>query len=210
MNWLADFLAPIATTGIWVFAVYKIGRYAVDKFEGSICRSVDRLRRLGSAEFDPMPNKELPQDEAPPTVETRALPAPASSLEQRYVSQVETWMQQIPVDQREERLKLALAVWQISYHFEFVNSNILGSQLSLLKAANSHPVPVDQVRAGYDGIAAANPHLYSNYPYERWLAWLRDAARCVNDSQGLVSITDEGRAFLNYLVTRGYTLERTG
>jgi hypothetical protein len=210
MNWLADFLAPIATTGIWVFAVSKIGRYAVDKFEVSIAGSFDRLRRIGSAEFDPTPNKELPQDEAPPTVGIRALPAPATSLEKRYVSQVETWMQQIPVDQREERLKLELAVWQISYHFEFVNSNILGSQLSLLKAANSHPVPVDLVRARYDGFAAANPQLYSNYPYERWLAWLRDAARCVNDSQGLVSITDEGRAFLNYLVTRGYTLERTG
>ena len=210
MNWLDDLIAPVATTGILAFAVYKIGRYAVDKFEGLIPRTVDRLRRLGSAEFDPTPNKLLPQDEAPPTVDTRALPTPATSLEQRYVTQLETWIQQIPADEREGRLKSELATWQISFHFEFVNSNIMGSQLSLLKAANSHPIPLEQVRAGYDGFAAANPQLYSNYPYERWLAWLRDAARCVNDNQGFVVITEEGREFLNYLVKRGYTLERTG
>ncbi len=210
MKWLTDLLGSVANTGLWVFAVYKISRYAIDKFEASIGRSVDRLRRLGSVEFDPTPNKELPQDEASPFGETRALPAPATSLQERKLEEIRAWVQQFPEAEREERLQSALAAWQIYWHFEFVHANILGSQLSLLKSLNSQPIAVDHVRAGYDRFAVGNTQLYSNYPYERWLTWLRDAARCVDESEGLMSITEEGRSFLNYLVTRGYSLEKPG
>ncbi|WP_324778566.1 hypothetical protein [Thiobacillus sedimenti] len=211
MNWLADFLQPTTATIIWAYMLYRLGLFAVGKFESAIGKAVDRLRKFGSAEFDPSPQQPGSDEGLLLTANTppAELPPP-NSLVGRFETSIREWLQKVPPAEHEAQLVRSLSGWQIGWHFETVNFSILGSQLAVLQAVNTQALNLTQVRGFYDQSARTFPDYYRNYAFEPWLAWLADAAKGVSVEGDVVSITEDGREFLKYIIGRGYSLTRFG
>ena len=112
--------------------------------------------------------------------------------------------------ERELQLVRALASWQIWWRFETGYNAILGSQLTLLQAANTRPPPVSQARAFYDDAAQAFPDYYATYAFDHWLLWLVEMAKAITVSDDTIYITEDGRELLKYAIGRGYPLTRFG
>jgi len=211
VDWLKDLAAPTAATLIWAVVVYRLGLSLITRFESAIAEAVKRLKKLGPAEFDlgqPAQNPERPK-ELEPASPPKLLAAPDSMIG-RLELPIREWLTTIPEGRREEELIKSLVNWQIGWNFEWVNSSVLGSQLQLLGALNSQPLSISQARAFYDHGVQANPDYYANYPFERWIAWLHEAAKLVRVVDEHVSLSEEGREFIKYVVSRGYPLSRQG
>lgn len=211
MNWLTDLLQPTVSTVIWAFMLYRLGLFAVGKFESAIGKAVDRLRKFGSAEFDPSPQQQGSDEKPLLTANTppAELPTP-ESLAGRFETPIREWLQKIPPAEREDQLVRSLVGWQVGWHFETVNFSILGSQLAILQAVNTQSLTLAQVRDFYDHAARAFPDYYRNYGFEPWLAWLTHFAKGVSVEGEVASITEDGRELLKYIIGRGYSLTRFG
>ncbi len=105
---------------------------------------------------------------------------------------------------REKALIRALASNHIILHFERAYGNLWASQLACLRHLNSrdHGAEVTEVVPFYELARITYPSWYENYPFDRWLGFLRAFNLvCENDSN--VFITVAGREFLKYLVAAG-------
>lgn len=211
MSWVSDFLQPTVATVIWAFMLYRLGLFAVGTFESAIGKAVDRLRKFGSAEFDPTPQQQELDEKPFLTTNTppAELPAP-DSLAGRFEIPIREWLQKVPSAERETHLVSSLVGWQVGWHFETVNFSILGSQLGVLQAVNTQPLTLTQVRGFYDQATRTFPDYYRNYAFESWLAWLTHVAKGIVVAGEVVSITEDGREFLKYIIGRGYSLTRFG
>ena len=211
MNWLTDLLQPTVATAIWAFMLYRLGLFAVGKFESAIEKTVGRLRKVGSAEFDPSPQQQGSEEKPLLTANMppAELPAP-ESLAGRYETPIREWLQKIPQSEREAQLVRSLGGWQVGWHFESVNFSILGSQLAVLQAINTQTLTQVQVRGFYDHASRAFPDYYQNYGFDPWFAWLTHFAKFVSMEGEVASITEDGREFLKYIIGRGYSLTRFG
>lgn len=211
MNWLTEFLRPIGTSAIWAFAVYRLGLFAVHRFESAIGKAVDRLRKFGAAEFDPILQSQGSDEKPAPTPPAQIVePAAPGSLLGQTETSIREWVNNVPANDRETHLVRALAGWQIGWHFETINLQILGSQLALLQTINTQSLTLAQVRGFYDHAAQVAPDYYRHYTFESWVAWLTNFAKTITVDSEVASITEAGREFLKYIVGRGYSLTRLG
>ena len=103
-----------------------------------------------------------------------------------------------------------VAALYIAYNFSEVYRIIWGSQLNLLDYINSQPTQhPEALRVFYNSGAAQYPLIYSGYPFEQWLGFLKDQL-LIRENKGLVGITVRGREFLTYLTTTGLTRNKAG
>ncbi len=94
--------------------------------------------------------------------------------------------------------------------FEWIWSQIGGSQLRALYALNVKPLTLDDLHRYYDEGKASRPDFYQTYLFEQWLAFLRNAGFIVEAGNN-VQITIRAREFLKHLTHYGYdTAARNG
>jgi hypothetical protein len=210
MNWLSNLVTPVLQTGVWAFVVFLIARLVLKKFEGGLNRTLDRLKKAGPAEFEPP----QPAAQSESAVElnvgdARALPAPPGVLG-RFVTSVRDHVENVPPHEKEALLVQFAATSQLAWVFEALNFQVLGSQLALLQALNPGPLPIDAVRGFYLAGVESSPEYYSSYSFDQWLHWLIETAHFVVRSEDRVSLSEEGREFLKYMIGRGYGFSRSG
>lgn len=105
-------------------------------------------------------------------------------------------------EEREQALIRALAAANISVWFEQIYTICWASQISCLRYLNSRDGGADtsELRPFYDAAKVTYPAWYANYPYENWLAFLRNVKLVIADGSRY-SITVAGREFLKYMIT---------
>lgn len=212
MEFLIGFVRPLCETLVWAGLLYLLGRHASGRFESAIRGAVDRLRKLGPAEFEPtQPQQviETPKPNGTSQDPTLLLAAPESMLG-KVEDPIIKWVETLPPEDRQSALVRALANQQISWHFEVIYNAILGSQIALLQSANSQPQSVTTARLFYDRAAIAFPDYYANHPFENWFGWLVETLALLERRDEGVTITEPGREFLRYLLSRGYSFNRYG
>ena len=211
MDWLKDGLVPIAQTGIWATILYLLGGKALARFETTIARTLDRLKRAGPAEFEPIPATNQIEAKVETTPASVPLgPFPPDSVPAYFEKRIQETLHAVPKETREAYLTRLAAVAHAGFIFEGLNFLILGSQLALVQAASGAPVSIDQARGFYDHAETMYPDFYKSYPFESWLHWLGATAKFVESDAVEVRITSEGREFLQFLAARNYSLLRSG
>lgn len=211
MDWLKDALVPIAQTGIWALLVKALGSEVLSRFDQAINRTLDRLKKAGPAEFEPVTTNQLDVKVDPPVVATQALPPfPVGSLPAVYEKNIREALHKLPQAEQETAVIRVLAATQIAWRFEAFNFLIWGSQIALLQALNVSSLSVEQAKPFYVHAATVFPDLYKTYSFESWLDWLISHPMFVSREGDVLSITDEGREFLKFLITRGYSFSRLG
>jgi hypothetical protein len=102
---------------------------------------------------------------------------------------------------REKALVRALAAANIIQHFERVYGLLWGSQLSTLRFLNPRDTGAErsELVSIYEAAKAEYPGWYQDYPFDRWLGFLRQT-NLITERDSRVFITVAGREFLKYLV----------
>ncbi len=104
---------------------------------------------------------------------------------------------------REETLVHELAVSQMLQHFERVYSEIWASQVAILRHLNAAAEMSDtteNLRGYYDAVAAQYPDVFGKYPFDDYLGYLEGALLTTRVGDR-VTLTEEGRLFLEFLTT---------
>jgi hypothetical protein len=95
--------------------------------------------------------------------------------------------------------------------FDYVYSLIYGSQLAAVRDLNSAgAVHVEKLKPYFEAAKANFPSLYETDTFERWLGWLTQIASLVAQDGEVVTITDIGRDFLQFVISRGYVFTKNG
>lgn len=110
-------------------------------------------------------------------------------------------------DQGRTLLSLSANAFVVA-RFEWINGLILGSQLTLLRQLAAQSLSVEQARAIWE--EGKKRREIVDYDFEPWLKWTQSAAQLVEESEEMVSISETGRSFLNWLVQNGRPLDRGG
>lgn len=99
-----------------------------------------------------------------------------------------------------------LAIYQLAFLFEQINSIIWGSQIKLLEDLNSKPLGEtrENLKRFYELGATLYPATYENYSFVKYLNYLV-LSGLINEKEGKYFITDFGREFLIYLASTGKT-----
>jgi len=211
MDILKGIVETVLTTAIWAFVVYRLAVTALNRFEDRFANALGRLKKFGPAEFEQLPPAQ--SQEATKSLEPAAPPksvAAPDTMVGRFETPIVEWVNLLKPDERQADLIRSLAIWQISWSFETINYSILGSQLQLLGALNSQQLTMQQVKAYYDVAASSAPEYYKSHPFENWFGWLAATIKLVSVAGNFVAITEDGREFIKYVVTRGYPLSRFG
>jgi hypothetical protein len=209
MDWLKDLATPVAQTLIWGGVVTYLANRAIGRFESAINRTLDRLKKAGPAEFElPAANQIETSVKPPSSSDSAALAIPAAVA--RMELNLRQSLADIAPSEHENHLLRLTAIAQLAWVFEVLNALIYGSQLALVQALNSTVMTVDQARVVYKHAVQVHPELYANYAFHSWLQWLVGTARFVEQNGDQLSITEEGREFLKYLISRGYSFTRFG
>jgi hypothetical protein len=161
--------------------------------------------------FDPSPQQQI-SDEKPQisaNLQPTELPTP-ESLAGRFEFPIREWLQKPPQNERENQLVRSLVGWQVGWHFESINFSLLGSQLAVLQAVNTQLLNKTQVREFYEHAARTFPDYYRTYSFEQWLSWIVGVSKGISINGEVVSITEDWREFLKYIIGRGYSLIRFG
>jgi hypothetical protein len=107
-----------------------------------------------------------------------------------------------PGNDRERFLIRTLASGAITYAFDVVWYTIYNSQLRLLDALNSKPLPVIEAKKYYEQASQNYPIQYLTYSFDQWLSYLHSWVMVVQNGDTIV-ISVRGREFLKYLVHQG-------
>lgn len=213
MDWLKDFVLPLLRTAVWGCVALLLGRYLIGKFEVGINRTLDRLRRAGSAEFEPInPTPQSASSERLLPPPSTLAPVPPESLLGGFEKSVLDSVANTPPGERDAALVRLAASAQLAWVFETLNFAILGSQIALLLVINSKAVSMAEVKVSYDQAAERYPDYYRTYSFEAWLNWFIAVAKfgVRSDDQLLLLITEAGREFAKYIVARRVSLTRVG
>ena len=211
MDWLKDLVPPLLQTVVWGTVVVLLGRFLIGKFEAGLNRTLDRLRRAGPAEFEPITPK--PQSESserllppPPSL----APVPSESLLGVFEKSARDLITNTPSNDRESALIRIAASAQLAWVFETLNSTILGSQIGLLLHINTRPMPLTEVKALYLQAVERYPDYYRSYSFDSWLNWFIEVAKFGIRTEDQILISEAGREFAKYIVSRGVPLARFG
>ena len=212
MDWVKDVLLPVCQTGIWAAMVYLLGAKALKQFEQTISRTLDRLKKAGPAEFEPITSSTQLTVAVDPEEAASALPEATQpdSLQAYFECKLKETLPPGSPAERETFLLRGLASMQIAWLLETLNFLIYGSQLVLVDRAKSGPVPLETARGIYEAAESLYPDFYKTYAFEGWLFWLTDVAKLLRQDDVSIVLTDEGREFLKYVITRGYSFNRFG
>jgi hypothetical protein len=108
----------------------------------------------------------------------------------------------MPLEAKLDRTLTVLAFASVSLRFERLLRFIWRSQIDFLRRLHGAGgrLPLDAARQSYEEGRARAPQVYSNYSLEAWLQFLKSWRLIEQDANDVVSITDEGREFLQFLV----------
>ncbi len=100
----------------------------------------------------------------------------------------------------------AMTIWDM----EMLYNSIFGSQIRILEMLNTSGArPISDLRAVYDEVAREYSSTFDGYPFERYLAFLQNAAFVeVKEQQAFITL--KGRTFLVYLAHEGKSTNRFG
>jgi hypothetical protein len=187
---------------------------------------IARARRAGfgdkSIDFSPTAAEQQKTLEPPTSaVMTPSVPAEAAlpqpmeiytAIESEITTALNTG--NYPPDIQKAWLIRAVAVNRVMRGHEIVYRLILGSQIELLLAANTAPLP-NMVRAHqiFDAAKARFPDLYTNFSFEAWLHYPLNNVLLKIETLGVeqvLRITPFGQDFLHYLVTNNLTSPKAG
>ena len=112
---------------------------------------------------------------------------------------------------KEENLLKSLASCSIALQFEKTYQAIYGSQLHALGIINTAPggVQFGAIENIYNQAAAQNKEWYEDYSFEQWLTYMERESLSIRTDDKIL-ITFAGRAFLKYMIHRGYTPYKPG
>ena len=112
-------------------------------------------------------------------------------------------------EEREKVLVKYLAVNQLAYAFETVNSTIWASQIALLETANKRTdgITVEEIEPFYKLAESAFPKLKETYPLSHYIEFLT-TNKLLTQQDSRYFMTFIGRDFLVYLVHRGHVGNR--
>lgn len=197
---IAELLRAAAWPSVVIFVLVR--------YRDHVGRLIDRFRKGGSAEFDPV----IPQKTEPVNPLQTGASSGITALEHLRTPAVRQWEEELkkfPVVSQEPSPEkrtaiittLAAAVGLIAL-FERTEASIYGSQVALLQHLNGKPLgeSKDTVkRMFYDPAAARFPDVYKNYPFESYLNWLQTSYLIVVNNT-MVSLRNEARDFLVWRV----------
>ena len=205
-----DFTAIVQTL-IWAGVVSGLALFVLHKFANRFAAMVERVKKLGPAEFDvgqPAQHQIESKPESPPVGPELIPVVPGTVLEER-VEMARQAVSALPSEQRlEQALRVAGFMGMVA-NLEWVNSQIYGSQIELLQMMTSRDIGIAEAQAKYEAVARHFPEQYRSYAFDAWLDWLVSRARVITRSGDLLSLTPLGRELLKYIVDRGYSFHRS-
>jgi predicted transcriptional regulator len=97
-----------------------------------------------------------------------------------------------------------LAITQLYLYAEQVYRTIFGSQIALLKQLNiALSITRDQIESFYEMAKAQFPVVYATYSFEQYIHYLQSWNLVSTQDNKQYAITDEGKAFLQWIVLVG-------
>jgi len=105
--------------------------------------------------------------------------------------------------ERERFLIRYIATREIVNYFEKVWSDILGSQIEALEALNPGGMRRESLEFYYTLAASAWTDQFSNFTYEKWIAFLTSQELISKGDGDIFSLTLFGREFLKYILSSG-------
>lgn len=173
-----------AQLGVLISRTKKIGKGGIETFEGQPPQPMEEKK--GVEEF-------FRSFDSPLLVEA----------EQMILNDLKERKIEVPAD-REKTLVRALASTNIVLHFERVHGVLWASQLACLRYLNPRDqgAKIAEIVPFYEFAKTEYPSWYENYPFDRWLGFLR-SFNLVLERDSTVFITVAGREFLKYLVASG-------
>ena len=193
---VAELIRAVAWPGLALFLLIR--------YRDHVGRLIDRLRKGGPAEFDPLP---------PPQRTATGSLAPGAIGSDSAVSHIRTeavvnWEEQLREmpqlrdehdHSKREEVLLTLAVKALLVAcFERAEGVMYASQVELLTYLNARPVgeSAERLRELFYAPAATRfPETYHAYPFENYLGFLK-VSLLVRVDDLHVSITPEGRDYL--------------
>lgn len=101
-----------------------------------------------------------------------------------------------------------LALLNLAYSHEKNYRLLYGSQLRVLSRLKDYgKVSFAEVKVIYDKAASDYPDFYKNYPFDRWIGFIKQTGLCIEDKEGLIP-TPFNNGFLKYLFESNMTLEK--
>jgi hypothetical protein len=195
-------------------------------FRSPITKLLGRARRAGFGDktildFSPTPAEqqkalEPPSAIAASMVRADAIRPPPLEIYAEIERETSTVLEasKYPPDLQIAWLTRAVAVHRVLRDHEIVYRLILGSQIELLFAANTAPLP-NMVRAHqiFDAAKARFSDLYINFSFDAWLQFLLNTKLVQTPTLGVeqvVRTTPLGQDFLRYLVNNNLTSPKAG
>lgn len=183
-------------------------------FRDQIGSLINRIRHISKAGIATDSKQKDLGPERDPRAEAEKLLA---DLDSSLVRETEDFIAQeltnrsIPGDEAQRVLLRYLAATHIAMSFEMTYRTIFGSQLRLLSYLNTQSLVMssDSLRSFYVKASQVYPTAYEDYPFEKWLNYLKGSF-FVREDNGLLSITIRGREFLAYLIRMGYSFDKAG
>jgi hypothetical protein len=196
----------------WPGVVLVLGIICVLLFKRPIERFLDRAKSIGPAG--------LQAHDA--TVQVRQSTPHISDLLKQFDSPILVNLEanarknlddlNLSADDRERLLLRHLAqAWMIQA-FERVYRTIWGSQLLILEMLNAKGdagQSTEWARAFFEEGATKEPEMYKDYPFEDWLNYVV-GAQMISREVDRIRITIDGREFLKYVISQGYSVVKIG
>ena len=188
---------------------------------GELLRRLVRVKsKAGDFEFVRPPQS---QDALPPTATVASTDIPdltrelGSLVDSQLIDMRVTMIcaefesRDIPNGTREGALTTLLAAALAREWLEQINFLIFGSQLVFLRTLNERPpMSPEEIRTIYQEAADNESYseVYPSFTFEQWLGFLEGIGFIEIVDEGRYRITTAGRAFLKFLVARGYPSSR--
>ena len=199
----------------WPGVVLLFGVFVILIFRKPLTRFLDRAQRIGREGIQAAPpdqenltaGKLSPTDEALKIFDNALLLLKENSIRQEL-----TELKIGDPAERERFLIRTVAAVAIAIDFDRAYAWIWGSQIAALQALNTvgaNGFAVELLRPWYEQAKAQEPARYQGYSFEQWLGFLGGQS-LVKVAGTSVSISLEGREFLQYLIRQGYTLYKPG
>jgi hypothetical protein len=97
-----------------------------------------------------------------------------------------------------------IGIGLISYIHDTTWHTIFKSQIFMLRELNSkNSLPLLGVKQFYDQAVVDYPEIYQEYPFERWLAYMKGEQLLVHHPSDMLEISNRGKDFLKYLAHWG-------
>jgi len=141
-----------------------------------------------------------------------AVPQDALGLIKEAEDKIYESLDNLGIKSAEDKVKVLAkhhANLQINSAYSQINSNIYGSQFSLLQALNlqQNPVELSFFNSYYDSAKSKYPEQYKSFSFDNWLNFMKNSG-LLNTSDGKYFLTVFGRGFLTALTQAGINQNR--